>query len=96
MHIFVRTICATMEVDRVHTKSMKSMSEMDPSDTSAAEVEVMDGPTEVPPDVIVEHVCSRAGLLGNPSDMYHGEVISFALANFYATVRASFAKETLS
>ena len=93
MHIFVRTICAAMEVDKVDTKSM---SEMDPSDTSAAEVEVMDGPTEVPPDVIVEHVCSRAGLLGNPSDMYHGEVISFALANFYATVRASFAKETLS
>ncbi len=41
-----------------------------------------DDPTD---DVVVEHAFARAGLLGNPSDMYNGEVISFALRNFQAT-----------
>lgn len=30
---------------------------------------------------------SRVGLLGNPSDGYHGKVISFALKNFFCEVQ---------
>ena len=35
---------------------------------------------------ISARVFARIGLLGNPSDGYHGKTISFALANFYAEV----------
>jgi glucuronokinase len=35
----------------------------------------------------VEQLCyARVGLLGNPSDGFHGKTISFSLENFYATV----------
>ena len=37
----------------------------------------------------IRHRCfSRVGLLGNPSDGYHGKVVSFALQNFSAEVRS--------
>jgi hypothetical protein len=36
---------------------------------------------------ITSRVHARIGLLGNPSDGYHGKTVSFALANFYAEVR---------
>eukprot|EP00798_Chlamydomonas_sp_ICE-L_P020857 gene20857-27692_t len=36
---------------------------------------------------VVEKVYARVGLLGNPSDTYNGQVISFALKNFSATVK---------
>lgn len=36
----------------------------------------------------IEHrAYARVGLLGNPSDVYHGRTISFGLANFWATAR---------
>lgn len=36
----------------------------------------------------IEHkVYARAGLLGNPSDVYYGRTISVSLANFWATVK---------
>jgi hypothetical protein len=38
------------------------------------------------PAQIKSRVFARIGLLGNPSDGYHGKTISFALANFYAEV----------
>ena len=34
----------------------------------------------------VGHAYARAGLLGNPSDVYHGRVLSVVLRNFQATV----------
>jgi len=37
--------------------------------------------------IITTRVCARAGLLGNPSDMYGGKVISFLIRNFSARVR---------
>jgi len=37
-------------------------------------------------DVITHKAYARVGLLGNPSDVYYGKMISFSLANFYATV----------
>lgn len=36
----------------------------------------------------IEHrAYARVGLLGNPSDVYHGRTISFSLGNFWASVR---------
>ncbi|KAI4320490.1 hypothetical protein MLD38_033967 [Melastoma candidum] len=36
----------------------------------------------------IEHkVYARVGLLGNPSDVYHGRTISLSIANFWASVR---------
>uniref|UniRef100_A0A0C9RH79 glucuronokinase n=1 Tax=Wollemia nobilis TaxID=56998 RepID=A0A0C9RH79_9CONI len=36
----------------------------------------------------IEHrAYARAGLLGNPSDVYYGRTLSFGLANFWATAR---------
>jgi glucuronokinase len=37
--------------------------------------------------IIQTKVCARAGLLGNPSDMYGGKVISFIIEDFSAQVR---------
>ncbi|XP_022134334.1 glucuronokinase 1 [Momordica charantia] len=37
---------------------------------------------------VIEHKAyARVGLLGNPSDVYYGRTISFALGDFWATVR---------
>lgn len=37
--------------------------------------------------ILTERVHARVGLLGNPSDGYHGCCISFCLANFWAEVQ---------
>ena len=34
--------------------------------------------------LIRQRACARAGLVGNPSDGYHGRTISIALENFQA------------
>lgn len=39
------------------------------------------------PETIEHKVHARIGLLGNPSDVYHGRTISISIANFYAVVR---------
>ncbi|XP_057982716.1 glucuronokinase 1-like [Malania oleifera] len=40
------------------------------------------------PEGAIEHKANaRVGLLGNPSDVYFGRVISFSFANFWASVR---------
>ncbi|MBT8396541.1 MAG: GHMP kinase [Gemmatimonadetes bacterium] len=39
-----------------------------------------------PTTLAVGHAYARAGLLGNPSDVYHGRVLSVVLRNFQATV----------
>ncbi|QDZ22910.1 glucuronokinase [Chloropicon primus] len=36
--------------------------------------------------VIKEHAHARVGLLGNPSDIYHGKVIALSVSNFRASV----------
>ena len=36
--------------------------------------------------IITSHAYARAGLIGNPSDGYHGKTISFVIRNFKATV----------
>lgn len=37
---------------------------------------------------VIEHKSyARVGLLGNPSDVYFGNTISFSLGNFWASVR---------
>jgi hypothetical protein len=45
------------------------------------------GQQQAAQDVITSRVHARVGLLGNPSDGYHGKTLSFALANFWAEVR---------
>ncbi|KAL4568301.1 hypothetical protein LXL04_023910 [Taraxacum kok-saghyz] len=41
-----------------------------------------------PPATIIEHKAyARIGLLGNPSDVYHGRTISLNISNFWASVR---------
>lgn len=51
-------------------------------------------------DAAVASICSRVhariGLLGNPSDGYHGKTISCSLANFYAEVRYAASTETVT
>lgn len=37
-------------------------------------------------NVVISRVHARVGLLGNPSDGFHGKTISFSLKNFYAEV----------
>ncbi|PIN03514.1 Mevalonate kinase MVK/ERG12 [Handroanthus impetiginosus] len=42
----------------------------------------------------IEHrAYARVGLLGNPSDVYHGRAISFSLGNFWASVRLEPSKD---
>ena len=46
------------------------------------------GPTTAACNGAIEHRSfARIGLLGNPSDVYYGNTISFSLANFWATVK---------
>ncbi|KAL4562266.1 hypothetical protein LXL04_034465 [Taraxacum kok-saghyz] len=41
-----------------------------------------------PPATIIEHKAyARIGLLGNPSDVYHGRTISLNISNFWASFR---------
>ncbi|KAL3529156.1 hypothetical protein ACH5RR_008478 [Cinchona calisaya] len=43
---------------------------------------------------VIEHKAyARIGLLGNPSDVYHGRTISFSLRNFWASVRLQPSKD---
>jgi glucuronokinase len=51
---------------------------------------VVESTDEAAPAQITSRVFARIGLLGNPSDGYHGKTISFALANFYAEVSICF------
>ena len=37
-------------------------------------------------NLIRKRACSRAGLIGNPSDGYHGKTISIIVRNFWAEV----------
>lgn len=37
-------------------------------------------------NLIRKRACSRAGLIGNPSDGYHGKTISLIVRNFWAEV----------
>ncbi|GLT33195.1 hypothetical protein SLA2020_078000 [Shorea laevis] len=39
------------------------------------------------PKTIEHKAYARVGLLGNPSDVYHGRTISFSLGNFWASVK---------
>lgn len=43
-------------------------------------------PAQHAAELITSRVHARVGLLGNPSDGYNGQTISFALANFWAEV----------
>ncbi|KAL5572803.1 hypothetical protein UlMin_022400 [Ulmus minor] len=43
--------------------------------------------SESPSPVIEQRAYARVGLLGNPSDVYFGQCLSFTLANFWASVR---------
>lgn len=52
----------------------------------APQEQLLDQQFEAKAGVIKSRVHARIGLLGNPSDGYHGKTISFALANFWAEV----------
>ena len=48
----------------------------------------MDSKTSSSSSSVIEHKAyARVGLLGNPSDVYHGRTISFAFSNFWASVQ---------
>ena len=38
------------------------------------------------PDLVEEKCFARVGLMGNPSDGFHGKTVSFLLSNFFAQV----------
>lgn len=40
-------------------------------------------------DAIHKKAFARVGLLGNPSDGYHGKTLSLSVANFFATVSST-------